>query len=107
MIELNYFVPFVLTYSYIIDNTTNIEDIESETIIAFSVDYEIAKFHIHDEIHSNTHWFWTQSSVDGCMKYEKVDGSWRIVELGVKLNYNQLCRIRTGPAFPIPSVFDQ
>ena len=107
MIELKYFVPFVLTYSYIIDNTTDFEDIDSETIIAFSVDYEIAKFHIHDEIHPETQWFWTQSATQGCLKYEKADGSWILVEQADKLNYKQLCRIRTGPAFPIPSVFGQ
>ena len=107
MIELKYFVPFVLTYSYIIDNTTDIEDIDSETIVVFSVDYEIAKFHIHDEIHSNAQWFWTQSATQGCLKYEKVDESWILVEQADKLNYKRLCRIRTGPAFPIPSVFEQ
>ena len=106
-VEPLYFSPFVLTYSYIIDNTTDFDDIDSSIIIAFSVDYEIAKFDIHDKVDDNTNWFWTQSITQGCLKYEKVNGNWCIVELGKKLNYEQLRRIKTGPAFPIPSVFSQ
>ena len=81
-------------------------DLHSNTIVAFSEDYEIAKFKATDTIADQVIWFWFQYN-DNTLKYERCNDSWKLIELTDRLSEKQIKRIRTGTAFPWPPVFEQ
>lgn len=88
-----------MKYRDIIEQKAIIEiPILSRTVIAFTVDYEIAKFDIEDQIHPFAQWFWIQCS-KGCAKFELINNRWVCIELGPILDEQALARIRVGPAF--------